>query len=117
MDKKIIFVLRPHSIIDVITNSSTELFVLDTDKSLDFVKEILESAIQLHNKINKSHLKFKDVFDEPYIQEGDSKIDGWDINIPDKSIVIYSARDNSVPWWICDFLEDNFGYNIRHHLG
>ena len=35
-------VIHPHSIVDLITNSSTELFVIDTDKSIETVKEILQ---------------------------------------------------------------------------
>ena len=38
--EKIIF--KIHSFIDVITNSSTELFMLDTDKSIDTVREIIK---------------------------------------------------------------------------
>ena len=42
MDKKIIFVIHPHSIVDVITNSSTELFVIDEDKTVEVVREIIK---------------------------------------------------------------------------
>ena len=38
---KTLLVSTPHSILDVITNSSTELFVCDTDKTVEMVKEIL----------------------------------------------------------------------------
>jgi hypothetical protein len=40
---KQILIINPHSMVDVITNSSTELFVCDTEKTIAVVKEILES--------------------------------------------------------------------------
>lgn len=42
---KTLFVLRLHSFVDVITNSSSELFVLDTDKSIEAVKSVLGTLI------------------------------------------------------------------------
>ena len=38
-----ISIITIHSEIDLITNSSTELFICNTNKSLEIVKEILES--------------------------------------------------------------------------
>lgn len=40
---KILFVLKPHSIVDVITNSSSELFV-GTSQSKEHMKELLEAV-------------------------------------------------------------------------
>ena len=37
-----LFVIRPHSVIDVITNSSTELFICSTKKTVAQIKEILQ---------------------------------------------------------------------------
>lgn len=38
---KDIFLIKPHSFIDVITNSSTELFVCSWDKTLEMVEELI----------------------------------------------------------------------------
>jgi len=38
---KTLLIIDLHSFVDVITNSSTELFVCDTDKTIEMVKEIL----------------------------------------------------------------------------
>jgi hypothetical protein len=38
------FVIPIHSIVDVITNSSTELFIIDKEKGVDFVQEIVNQA-------------------------------------------------------------------------
>lgn len=45
---KTLFIVNSHSIIDVITNSSSELFVCKTDKTLETVKELLKSNTQLY---------------------------------------------------------------------
>ena len=42
---KTIFVVRPHSFVDVITNSSSELFVLRTDKAMDVVIEFIKQKL------------------------------------------------------------------------
>jgi hypothetical protein len=62
-------IVNVHSIVDVITNSSTELFVCDTKKSIEQVKEILEKMLEFYNSThNDEHLySFEDVFEEPYI--------------------------------------------------
>ncbi len=40
---KTLFIINPHSVIDVITNSSSELFVCKTDKTLETIKEMLKT--------------------------------------------------------------------------
>lgn len=57
-------VFKPHSFIDVITNSSTELFVGDQAKGIEFVKEALVELLrQDDEKRNSTHpTKFESVF-------------------------------------------------------
>lgn len=63
-----------HSVIDVITNSSTEIFVCDTDKSLRMVKQILQELLDWYSKYSDYYdgeiVPFDDVFREPYISAG-----------------------------------------------
>jgi len=66
MDKKI-YIIAPHSFVDVITNSSSELFIGNTDKSIETIKEICVDLLSVYNKINDTSLEFEDVFEEPYI--------------------------------------------------
>jgi len=118
MDK---FIIPIHSMVDLITNSSTELFVLDTDKSLEVVKEILQDAINLHNKANDSDISFDDIFDEPEFGSGKDALDGWSSyyksNI-ENGIIIKGSSDNSIPYWMFDFIESAFGFSTeRFHLG
>ena len=42
MDKKQRILIDIHSFVDVITNSSTELFVCDTEKSLELVRQLVD---------------------------------------------------------------------------
>ncbi len=113
--------------VDLITNSSSELFVCDTEKSLDMVKEVLVKLCGLYNE--KQNLKlpehryalnmdklFTDVFNEPYIQEGDRDIEGYGVFIPKNTIIIESASDNSIPYDLFDDIESIF-HAQRHHLG
>ena len=121
MDKKQLFVIKPHSIIDVITNSSTELFIIPTDKTVEFVKEILQEAINLHNKVEGTSYTFNQIFDEPYVGNSKSALAGWEDYYEsslEEGIIFTGADDNSIPYWMCDFIEQTFGYETeRFHLG
>jgi hypothetical protein len=59
--------IKPHSIVDVITNSSSELFVCKTDKEIQIVKELLQDMLNIHNKCYNSDIQFEEAFDEPYM--------------------------------------------------
>lgn len=76
-----IFIVKPHSTIDLITNSSSEIFILNKYKSLEFIKEILQDMLNSENELNKKldydteNLKeFSDVFREPIILDTWKKI-------------------------------------------
>jgi hypothetical protein len=45
-----ILIFKPHSVIDVITNSSSEIFVCETNKTVERVKEILQELLNIYNK-------------------------------------------------------------------
>lgn len=49
---KKLFILNNHSLVDVITNSSSELFVCDTKKSVTFIKEALQKLLDACNFMN-----------------------------------------------------------------
>lgn len=65
MDRKM-KVVSIHSFVDVITNSSTELFVCDHQKGLESVKEILQRILDGYNLMTESSYTM-DVFEEPFI--------------------------------------------------
>lgn len=60
-----VLILSPHSFVDVITNSSSELFVAETSKTIDAVKEILVELVRIHNQKEKLR-------DEPHFENLDA---------------------------------------------
>lgn len=116
-------IIDVHSIVDVITNSSTELFIINKDKTVELVKDILCSAIQLHNKATGETYVYEDMFLEPVVCDPNQEIYEYGYGDDYKSkfaeaIVIQGATDNSVPYWMFDFIESAFGYDTeRIHMG
>lgn len=74
---KIKLAFKAHSVIDVITNSSTELFISNEGLTVEIVKEMLHDCIERYNqdvddgkyktKWSDGHRVSIDDFDEPYI--------------------------------------------------
>lgn len=54
--------ISTHSFVDLITNSSSELFVCDTKKTLSAVKELLTTLLKNHDAIDGESHSFEDVF-------------------------------------------------------
>jgi len=69
--KKQVISINLHSFVDLITNSSTELFVCDTKKSIEAIKSLLVDMLELYNKVHEEDLKFEDVFGDIYQGEID----------------------------------------------
>jgi len=107
--------------IDLITNSSTELFIISTDKTIKFVKEILEECINLHNKTMGTSYTFNQIFEEPYFGNARTALSGWEgyyNSTLENGIILSGKEDNSIPYWMFEFIETAFGYNTeRFHLG
>lgn len=86
------FLIKAHSFIDVITNSSTELFICDTDKTVEFVKEQLLELLRIYNMkaelMGWNPLKYDDILEEPFER--------------DTEIVIYERFENSIPYCLGD---------------
>ena len=123
------FVINPHSFLDVVTNSSSELFLCDTEKGLEFVEDILKDLLHLYDKANDTHHLFEDVFKVRYCSQHEyedmktywEEHYSYEINrIKDKNIndviVIESTDDNSIPYALFDFIEETFNAG-RLHLG
>lgn len=71
---KNLLIIRPHSFIDLITNSSSELFIYSGNKSVELVKQFLIELVRGYNKliendkIDKSKI-FTEIFQEPELAE------------------------------------------------
>jgi len=59
---KNLLVISTHSFVDLITNSSTELYVCKGDKTIDAVTEILKKLLEGHNNITGQNKTFNDCF-------------------------------------------------------
>lgn len=82
MDKNIIIVNKPHSIVDVITNSSTELFIVDKSKTLEIYQELLDMLMDMEIDYESEICKFNDSEDNSDIEllEGCNPEDLYVIN-------------------------------------
>lgn len=76
--------------IDIITNSSSELFVLQDKSSVEVVKEVVTQLIAIHNKKEGTDYTFEDCFKEPEIAE--YGFDFW--KVPEKLRGKYEAIVN-----------------------
>lgn len=115
------------SVSDLITNSSSEVFICQVDTS---DTEALKSEIE--SLINTLMEALGYVNDDYYtgavveIADEDGVIEGWDYKYKKGDILIWSREENSIPWNIIDILgdldclpkfEDKVTDVERHHLG
>ena len=117
--------INMHSFVDVITNSSTELFVCNTDKSIEQIEGILREILETYNKENGTTQSYEDSFETPYIYTQEmldrtnaSKYGGWGYENSNNvgKLMIASACDNTIPYDIWDDINEMFdGHN--YHLG
>jgi len=73
-----LLVISTHSFVDLITNSSTELFVCDTDKTLSAIKELLATLLKNHNDIEGECGEFDTVFGT--IEPAMYNFSWWDVS-------------------------------------
>ena len=114
-----IIVINNHSFVDTITNSSTELFVCDTGKSLELVKELLQELTNTYNKLHGEGYTYEYMFKEPYIGD-DTQDEYWGecfgIGNTKGKIIIEGENDNSIPYEMFDLIELAFDAR-RCHIG
>lgn len=115
------------SVSDLITNSSSEVFICQVDTN---DTEALKSEIE--SLINTLMEALGYVNDDYYtgavveIADEDGVIEGWNYKYKKGDILIWSREENSIPWNIIDILgdldclpkfEDKVTDVERHHLG
>lgn len=122
---KILLRVKPHSFVDVITNSSTELFTCNTNKSVEMVEELLKELLNTYNKLKDSNLSFENTFivkiyTEENFNSDYNPNDDFQYGCEDKAnigkIFIYSNGDNAIPYALYDIIEEAFNAE-RYHLG
>ena len=129
------FTISIHSISDVITNSSTDLFVVNNDTKVDRVKEILKELLKdynakdlrdvseydWHKDDKNTPLKFSEVFEKPFVFTKNMVSNEkyrWDYETKKSigKVIIEGCDDNSIPVDLQDEIENVFNAT-REHLG
>ena len=126
--KKII--IKIQNISDVITNSSSEIFICQTDNPEDVAETIKEVLTTVYDSLKKARscsgkntmaLYEEDLDDILSISVADNDYtdSGWGYSYKKGDIIIESEYDNSIPPILMDFIYEFFAWNKveRHHLG
>lgn len=96
------------SISDVITNSSSEVFIIHAkpefqDEINKEVPEIIKNLCEILELNINEILEFK-------IAEG-SYIDiNWDYHVAKNDLLIYSVDDNTIPYWLMEFISSLYNF-------
>jgi len=128
-------VINIHSVLDVITNSSSELFVISDDTTVAAVEELLRYMIDQWNEMAdkgifgkwnvKDPVKYEECMSVRLLDPSDVKTEdehekryawGYEREENVGKIIIESTEDNSIPWEIIDWIESAFSAK-RWHLG
>lgn len=103
--------LRMQSASDIITNSSSEVFIIRNQKSRN--QEIFEL---ITNVARAAGLKINDMLHYKVASSNGEIDDGYKYKKGD--MLIWSKEDNSIPYWFMEFIEQLDCNNItRYHLG
>ena len=118
------------SISDVITNSSSEIFICQSDnpeQTLELMREVLSSVYDNFKKArdNSGSNTYSyygnsiDDFMTLNIAYCDGCDNNWGYTYKKGDILVESTDDNSIPSVIMDFIYEFFPYNKiqHHHLG
>jgi len=94
---KSVIVINTHSFVDLITNSSSELFVCNTKKTTDMVRDLLQKLLNAHGELqgNFDRYQFSSVFgtieEAPYIFD----LDKFDETVVESYKLYQRAGDSS----------------------
>ena len=124
------FIIPIQNISDVITNSSSELFICQSEnpeQMVEVIKEVLTTVYENYKKArsyagrNTSSL-YEESLDkmlEISISNSDGHDNDWDYDYKKGDIIIEGLYDNSIPPIIMDFIYEFFPYDKikRYHLG
>ncbi len=90
-----LFVINKHSFVDLITNSSSELFVCNTNKSIEMIKNLLTKLIETHSELSGVHYTYNGCFGK--IEEAKYT---YDLEKFDESVVLtYKSYNESCHLW------------------
>lgn len=102
-----------------VSNSSSESFVISTNKTPEEIRQELQAILDLHNRVKGQSLVFEEVFQEPFMGSTayDEDMADWEYGIKSQGkIVVESTYDNTIPWGVMEFMERTYDCR-RYHLG
>jgi hypothetical protein len=117
---KNLLVIKLHSLIDVITNSSTELFVTSGDKEVKEIESILEEKWKHFSKLydREEGEELCDILEVKKIDNDNYNYvkEYYGTKVEKDNIIIVGVMDNSIPYEFFDIIESLFNAQ-RVHLG
>lgn len=124
------FIIPIQNVSDVITNSSSEIFVCKSnnpEETVALLREVLESVYENYKKARKhangedvpfygetiDELMTIDISDKEYTEKY------WGYTVHEGDVVIESTSDNSIPEILMNFIHEFFQWGDveRRHLG
>lgn len=116
-----LIVINIHSFVDVITNSSSELFVMRDDKTLGEIESIITSMIECPHCGKSIGKSFEEMFSPIRLatKEDVDRFKEWDwynIKIKEGDVILESCTDNSIPYELIERIDGKF-LGTRYHLG
>ena len=91
------------SISDVITNSSSEVFIIHGKPECQ--DELNEEIPELLNKLCEAiNLDINKIMDFE-ISDSTYEDEDWNYHVENNDLIIRSQNDNSIPSWLMDFIE------------
>jgi hypothetical protein len=99
---------------DIITNSSSEIIIMQgSDEEKQRVMEIFADLWKAARIPNDSYWGYRS-----YIADRDFHDEDWGYSVKKGDLVIESETDNSIPYWLLEFLEWGTPLKAdRYHLG
>ena len=124
------FIIPIQNISDVITNSSSEIFICQTDNPEEVAETIKEVLTDVYENFRKARAcagkntlsLYEETLDEILeisVADQDGGDSDWGYTYKKGDIIIEGLYDNSIPSILMDFIYEFFDWNKveRHHLG
>lgn len=123
------FIIPIQNISDVITNSSSEIFICQTDNPEEVAETIKEVLTTVYDSLKKARscsgentlALYEENLDDILsisVANNDYTDSGWGYSYKKGDIIIESEYDNSIPSILMDFIYEFFAWNKieQHHL-
>lgn len=95
--------IKVNSFVDVITNSSSELFICNTDKTVETVRDILKNLLEDFNQSNMYSYTFEECFGSIAVVDGVNNTgEPYIDDLPYNFDAALDKRREQILWCICE---------------